>query len=143
MYNNMTLNFAKEYIKEHEGLRLSVYKDSLGFPTIGYGHKLLPGEKYKKITQEQADELFDKDFEKHLQEAKKFPDFDELEGKHQIVIIDLCFNMGGNFYHKFPKFTQYMKDKNFKMAAYELKNSKYYNQTGRRAKNNIRLLTEK
>lgn len=46
-------------IKGFEGCRLSVYNDLNGFPTVGYGHKLLPGESFPNgITQEQADALF-------------------------------------------------------------------------------------
>jgi GH24 family phage-related lysozyme (muramidase) len=38
-------------IKEAEGLRLTAYNDSLGNPTIGYGHKLVGAEKsIKTIT---------------------------------------------------------------------------------------------
>jgi len=33
-------------IREFEDLRLTVYKDSSGLPTIGIGHKLTVGESY-------------------------------------------------------------------------------------------------
>ena len=33
-------------IKQFEGLRLQVYEDAAGLPTIGYGHKLLPTDSY-------------------------------------------------------------------------------------------------
>lgn len=135
-----SLDIAKEYIKDHEGLRLRVYKDSLGFLTIGFGHKLLPGEKFKVITRQQADELFEKDFVKHFNEAKAFPGYSDLDGTRQIVILDMVYNMGGNFYKKWPKFTKYMQEGKFKLAANEILTSKYYKQTGRRAKNNIKLL---
>jgi lysozyme len=138
-----SLDMAKEYIKNHEGLRLKKYKDSLGKWTIGWGHLIVPGEKYSVITQKQADELFEKDFTKHFNEAKKFPNFEKLTGKQQIVVVDLCFNMGGNFYLNFPKFTKYLSEGDSKMAAYELKNSKYFKQVGRRALNNINLILGK
>ncbi len=41
-------------IKSHEGLRLRVYKDSAGFATIGYGHKLKPEEELRLISEAQA-----------------------------------------------------------------------------------------
>jgi GH24 family phage-related lysozyme (muramidase) len=34
----------REQLKREEGLRLKPYKDTLGHWTIGYGHKMLPGE---------------------------------------------------------------------------------------------------
>jgi lysozyme len=135
-----SLELAKSYIKENEGLRLRKYKDSLGKWTIGFGHLILPGENYSVITQKQADELFEKDFTKHFNEAKKFPNFENLTGTQQIVVVDLCFNMGGNFYLNFPKFTKHLSEGDAVNAAKELKDSKYYKQTGRRAKNNIKLL---
>ena len=48
---------AAAIIKQHEGCRLTVYKDAAGYPTIGYGHKLLPGERFTTISQAQAEAL--------------------------------------------------------------------------------------
>ena len=60
----------KEQIKEHEGFVPRIYKDSLGFATIGYGHLVKEGEQWeegKEYTKEQLEYVFDTDFE----EAKK------------------------------------------------------------------------
>ena len=60
----------KERIKEHEGFVPRIYKDSLGFATIGYGHLVKEGEQWeegKEYTKEQLEYVFDTDFE----EAKK------------------------------------------------------------------------
>ena len=37
---------VKERIKSHEGFRDTVYSDSLGYATIGYGHLVLPTDPY-------------------------------------------------------------------------------------------------
>ena len=51
-----------DFIKRHEGYSDKVYKDSAGNPTIGYGHKALPGEDFSKgITKEQALALLKQD----------------------------------------------------------------------------------
>lgn len=134
------MELIKEYIKDHEGLRLKRYKDSVGKWTIGFGHLILPGEKYITITREQADLIFERDFQKHLEQAKKFPGFDSLPYQKQTVIIDMCFNLGGSFFYSWPRFTKYMQEGNYAAAAAEIKTSRYYKQTGRRAKNNIELL---
>lgn len=133
------LVLVKEYIKAHEGLRLKVYKDSLGKKTIGYGHLIKIGENYTTITLEQANQLFEEDFQKHYEQAKRFPGFNKLPFQKQTVIIDMCFNMG-EFYHKWPKFTKYMSEGNYKAAAEEIRYSKYAKQVKIRAKNNIDLL---
>ena len=46
------------FIKQWEGLRLVPYDDGYGNATIGYGHLIRPGERFGKITQAQADQLF-------------------------------------------------------------------------------------
>ena len=49
-------------IQNWEGLRLQVYNDLNGYPTVGYGHKLQSGESYPNgITEAQADALFNQD----------------------------------------------------------------------------------
>lgn len=40
-----TYNLAMDLIKEAEDLKLKVYNDTEGYPTIGYGHKMNPNEK--------------------------------------------------------------------------------------------------
>jgi lysozyme len=51
-----------EFIKKYEKLRLTPYKDQAGYETIGYGHKVLPGEDFSKgITKDQALELLRND----------------------------------------------------------------------------------
>ena len=37
---------VKQRIKEHEGFRDTVYSDSLGFATVGYGHLVLPTDDF-------------------------------------------------------------------------------------------------
>ena len=37
-----------ERIKKHEGFVPKIYKDSLGFATIGYGHLVLPEEQWEE-----------------------------------------------------------------------------------------------
>ncbi|WP_238918199.1 lysozyme [Clostridium sp. YIM B02555] len=50
-----------EFIKNEEGHKLYVYRDSKGNPTCGYGHLVVPGDNLQvgdTITQEQADQFF-------------------------------------------------------------------------------------
>ena len=51
-----------DFIKRHEGYSDKVYEDSAGNPTIGYGHKILPGEDFSQgITKAQALTLLKQD----------------------------------------------------------------------------------
>ena len=59
-------NSLRERVRTHEGCVLEPYKDSLGKLTVGIGHLVQPHERKRyqegiKITQEEADELFDID----------------------------------------------------------------------------------
>lgn len=58
--------FAKEYIKKKEGLKLTPYKLGDGAWTVGYGHVLGPDTmpQPNSISQEQADEYFNSDYKK-------------------------------------------------------------------------------
>ena len=60
----------KERIKEHEGYCETVYKDTLGFETGGYGHKIIPGE---DIPTDRAgwDALFESDFQNAVDGATR------------------------------------------------------------------------
>lgn len=67
---------GRNLIKSFEGLSLTVYDDAAGLPTIGYGHLLVDGENYKRITQDEADILFNRDvarFEVAVNENVKVP----------------------------------------------------------------------
>ncbi|QBO35367.1 lysozyme [Periweissella cryptocerci] len=66
MNENMKLSAkGRALIKAWEGCRLNAYRDSVGVPTIGYGHTA--GVKMgTTITQAQADKLLDDDLRVHV-----------------------------------------------------------------------------
>ncbi len=84
---------AIELIKEFEGLRLNAYTCSAGKLTIGYGHVILPGENYSKITQAKAEQLLLADldtFVSSLLEAVLV----ELKPHQLASLLSLIFNIG-------------------------------------------------
>ena len=122
-----------EMIKKHEGVRTRPYKDSLGLWTVGVGHligdgKSLPPEWNREFTKEEVDALFLKDYEKHKQMAMKTPGWSKANETGQAAMIDLAFNMGGNWYKKFPATSKALEDGDFEKAADNLKDSKWYQQ---------------
>lgn len=48
-------------IKQFEGFKGTVYKDVAGYPTIGYGHKLTPGDTLATLTESDAEHLLESD----------------------------------------------------------------------------------
>lgn len=141
--------FAKSMIKEHEGYKIvdgmhQAYLDNQGKPTIGYGHLIIPGDGYSmqsRISQKEADKLFDKDFDKHLKIAKRIPGFDKAPPQQQAAAIDLTFNMG-YWPSLFPNAAKAFAAGDYEKAANELRyrnasagdfrSSRWYNQVGSR-----------
>jgi len=58
-------------------------------PYVGYGHKLLPGERYsaRTMTKRQADALLRKDLRKFCAKFRKF-------GKDSLLLATLAYNIG-------------------------------------------------
>ena len=54
---------GKKHIQVYERLSLVLYKDGGGY-SIGWGHHLLPGESYTRISKAKADKLFNEDIAK-------------------------------------------------------------------------------
>jgi len=144
-------SFAKDMVKEHEGLRLDAYKDSKGFLTVGYGHLIDKGsppdiqklQEGAQISKERAEKLFEQDFKEHADAAKKIPGFGKADEKQKAALIDLTFNMGPDWHTDFPKFTAAFKAGNYDLAGAELENSKWYGDVARRAPTIVSLIKGK
>lgn len=84
---------AFKYIGGHEGIVLEVYNDTKGIPTIGVGHKILPGEDFSGgISREEAMGLFAKDVQDKLTVTKSlFTHFDSYPNDIKIALLDGVF----------------------------------------------------
>ena len=88
---------AIEYIKKHEGFAGGrAYYDAAGIKTIGYGHRIKPGEVFpERISQKEAENILRKDFDKAVWYAGKDTD---VEGYKKIVVAHFIYAKGiGNF----------------------------------------------
>ena len=137
-----TFQEFKNHFVAVEGIKFKPYKCSMGFNTVGIGHKF---EKWEKIKSNYSNKEIDELFKTDLNEAKiiarkVFPTFDKQPDEIQILLVDTCFNMGESGIKKFVKFRAAIESKNYKLAAQEIKNSKYYHQTGRRAERHYQTL---
>lgn len=85
-------------VKSAEGCRLVAYRDSLGYWTIGYGHKLPEGRDWAGTvwTQEQADSQLEQDVYKDgIDPAQRLLEWQFLDTDcRQNAVVELCFNMG-------------------------------------------------
>ena len=134
-----------------EGLRLQVYKDTLGIDTIGIGRNL----EDRGITKQELDELdipnIDHVYEYGITEAdavylatndvqiveeelvRAHPCVDRLDSVRQLILIDMAFNMGVPRLCKFKKMWAAVECGDYPTAAKEMLDSRWAKQVKGRA----------
>tara|TARA_Y100001970_G_scaffold261288_1_gene344241 strand:- start:243 stop:692 length:450 start_codon:yes stop_codon:yes gene_type:complete len=136
----------KKKIKKNEGFRNKPYLDSLGHPTIGYGHLITNKEKkmFKtKYSKNFFSKLFDIDFKKALTDYKKNFNYKKHPKDTKEVLIEMIFQLGIKKQKKFVKMNSHIQKNNIFLAALEMKNSLWYKQTPKRVDGLIKLLLKK
>lgn len=85
-----------EHIKKSESFRESIYIDTDGSPTIGYGHHLSKGEVFNKvITEREATKVLIEDFNKRVDLVKKSHN---LDGTKAYAVALFIYNCGAGTY---------------------------------------------
>jgi lysozyme len=125
----------KQRIKKHEGYRDTVYSDSLGFATIGYGHLVLPSDNFVEgvtYPKEVLEEVFDNDFKIAVDSARDL--LKDIEHNYIIfgVLVEMCFQLGKPKVSKFNKMFIALKEKDLDKASAEMINSRWHKQTPKR-----------
>ena len=140
-----------EKLVAHEGLRLQVYKDTLGIDTIGIGRNLQD----RGISKEELDELdipsIDHVYEYGITEAdamflaqndvqiveeellRAHPCVEKLDAVRQLILIDMAFNLGVPRLCKFKKMWAGIHENKFDVAAKEMLDSRWANQVKSRS----------
>ena len=114
-----------------EGFRKCVYKDSRGLATIGFGHLMLPIDTYRCIDYRKAIELLRSDYDYASNSVDtKYP---WVKGEARLVLINMTYQMGQSGVSKFEKTLENLENKSYDDAAIELLDSKWANQTPKRA----------
>ncbi len=135
----------------HEGLRLQVYKDTLGIDTIGIGRNL----EGRGISEEELDWMdipnMDAIYEHGISEAdatylaqndvqiveeellRAHPCVENLDAVRQLVLVDMAFNLGVPRLCKFKKMWAAIHENKFDVAAKEMLDSRWANQVKSRS----------
>ena len=132
----MGYNDLKARIKKHEGYRDTIYKDSLGFSTIGYGHLVLQTDRYEKgVTYRKKDleKVFNTDFNTAKSNANQLIEGLPIHHQAKCVIIEMVFQLGMGGVSKFKKMWKALKQNNYKIASEEMLDSRWAKQTPKRA----------
>ena len=146
----MNLVTLQDEIANDEGVVYELYRCSLGHLTGGIGHLITEwDEEYygmpigTKVPHEQVDAWFAVDINRTLQDCKEiFPDFNDLPEEAQLVIANMCFQLGRPRLSNFRKFIAAINDRDWIKAADEMEDSRWYKQTTARAERLIaRIIT--
>ena len=148
----------------HEGLRLEVYKCPAGYWTVGVGRNLegkplrkeeqeyifkrsglAPDEvievlKERGITKDEALFLLREDIadaEKDLQHFDWFPRLDPVRRK---VVLDMRYNLGPTRFRGFKKMIAALARGDYKAAAAEMVDSRWYHEVGNRSKRLVKMM---
>lgn len=119
-----------EQLKRHEGLRLTIYIDTEGVPTIGYGRNLESG-----ITEGEAEALLRRDVLVAIADATEvIPRFRALDRVRQQALVNMLFNLGRSRFKTFVKMLAAISYGDWSVASVEALDSRWATQVGDRAR---------
>lgn len=120
---------VSQQIKQDEDLKLKPYKCTANKLTIGYGYNLENG-----IPQEIAEMLFQYSLKSATNDAVKIiVDYNlKPDWKLRDILIQMCFQMGGQGVRKFKKMLTALEKRDFETASKEMLNSKWHSDTPER-----------
>jgi len=126
----MNRDILKAQLIEHEAIRLYPYKDTVGKVTIGVGRNLDD----RGITEKEAMFLLDNDMNSvFLDLDKSFPWWRGLDDIRQLVLADMCFNLGISRLLKFRNTLAFIKAGDYSKASVNMLKSLWAKQVGKRA----------
>jgi len=131
-------NTLLTHLKEHEGFSSKAYQDHLGHWTIGYGRRI-DGD--KGLSMEEAQTLLTNDVEEaksQLAHAIKLPE--NLDEVRHAALVAMVFQLGIGTFQKFKKMIRAVELSEWEEAAKEALDSRWADQTPRRAKTVARIL---
>jgi len=148
----MVKHNLKDQLILHEGLKLRTYRCPAGYWTIGVGRNLETkslsrGEQQyilgcdeltpqqvinilrrRGITKEEALVLLAHDIQDCEQDLRQFEWFDRLDPVRRKVVLDMRFNLGPGGFRGFKKMIAALAAGDYKAAAAEMVDSKWYRQ---------------
>ncbi len=146
----MNLVTLQDEIANDEGVVYETYHCSLGHLTGGIGHLITEWDEefYEKpigtkVPNQQVNDWFTKDIAVTINDCKIiFDNFDSLPEEAQLVIANMCFQLGRPRLSKFKNFIAAVKDEDWQRAGDEMQDSRWYKQTTNRADRLIARITK-
>ena len=136
----MNIEQLKETLKVDEGVVYEIYNDHLGYATFGIGHLVLDSdpeyghEVGTPVSEERVDECFEKDVQTVINDCKKLHDgWDGYPEEVKQIVANMMFNMGLTRLSKFKRHNAALQSGDWKEAAKEGRDSRWYKQVTNRA----------
>jgi lysozyme len=138
----MNRDSVYEQLKIDEGVKYEIYLDHLGYKTFGVGHLVLesdPEYNYdvgEPVSVERVQECFDADLGMAVNECVALygsKTFTYFPGEVREILVNMMFNMGRTRLSKFKKMNAHLENGDWKSAAVEGRDSRWYKQVPNRA----------
>ena len=123
-------------IKLHEGFDPSVYKDSLGYYTIGYG-AMVDKRKGGRLSQAACDFILNEQIKAARDSLLNQSFYKYLDAVRQDALTELVFSMGLSNLLMFKNMLNALKVKDYIRAAEELLDSLWATQVGSNRSNDL------
>ena len=136
----MDLQRLQEDLEDDEGVVHEIYLDHLGLPTFGIGHLVREEDPEHgqpvgtAVSEERCVEVFESDIAITIGDCEKlYDDFHDLPDEAQLIIANMCFNLGYPRLSKFKGMKAGVDARDWNKAADEMVDSRWYQQVTNRA----------
>ena len=147
--NDIDIDQLKETLEVDEGVVYEIYHDHLGYATFGIGHLILEGEPEHglpvgtPVSKDRVNECFVNDLQSVITDCKKLHDgWDGYPEEVKQVVANMMFNMGLTRLSKFNRHNAALQCGDWKEAAKEGRDSRWYKQVTNRAERLMSRLEE-
>lgn len=125
-------DLARDSIMKHEGLRLELYKDTVGKLTIGYGHNV----EDNGISRDVAALILQEDMDDAVLDCETVygEGFRDLSDERRAVLYEMCFQLGRSRFAGFAQMLAKSIGGDHVGAANEMLASRWAQQVPKRAK---------
>ena len=136
----MDLEQLEAELADDEGCVFEIYLDHLDLPTFGIGHLVREEdpeygwEVGTVVSEERVSDVFQQDIRITIEDCEKlYDDFYDLPEEAQLIIANMCFNLGYPRLSKFKGMKAGVDARDWNRAADEMVDSRWYNQVPNRA----------
>lgn len=125
---------VQKQLEADEGRREEVYRDHLGYLTVGIGH-LLDTRLGGKLRPAEVDFIFSNDLDEAIDDlTRTLPWFSQMNDARQGALVNMRFQLGLTKLLKFSQSLAAIRDERWEDAAHNLTQSAWASQTPTRAR---------